>query len=226
MNVSSMAEIAALAGDPARAGMLQALLDGRALTATELAHVAGVAPQTASGHLGQLTRAGLIAMERQGRHRYHRLASPAVARLLESLMLLAAEARPSRRATVGPRDEKMRAARTCYDHLAGRLGVGIAQAMADAGYVEFAEDAGLVTADGERFLARLGVALEGPARTSRPLCRLCLDWSERRPHLAGRLGAALCSHCLERGWIRRRADGRALDITPAGARAFHEMFGL
>jgi hypothetical protein len=120
----------------------------------------------------------------------------------------------------------MRAARTCYDHLAGRLGVGIAGAMADRGYIEFAEDAGLVTPDGERFLARLGVALEAPARTSRPLCRLCLDWSERRPHLAGRLGAALCSHCLDRGWIRRRADGRALDITPAGGRAFREVFGI
>jgi len=227
MNVASMAEIAALAGDPARAGMLHALMDGRALTAAELAHVAGVAPQTASGHLGQLTRAGLLSVQRQGRHRYHRLASPAVARMIESLMLLAAEARPAaRRAVTGPRDEKMRVARTCYDHLAGRLGVGIAQAMADRGYIEFAEDAGLVTADGERFLARLGVALGTPERTSRPLCRLCLDWSERRPHLAGRLGAALCSHCLHQGWIRRRADGRALDITPAGARAFHEVFGL
>jgi DNA-binding transcriptional ArsR family regulator len=227
MNVASMAEVAALAGDPARAGMLHALMDGRALTASELAEVAGIAPQTASGHLGQLTRAGLLAVERQGRHRYHRLASPAVARLLESLMLLAAEARPStRRVSTGPRDEKMRAARTCYDHLAGRLGVGIAGAMAERGYIEFAEEAGLVTAAGERFLARLGVSLETPARTSRPLCRLCLDWSERRPHLAGRLGAALCSHCLTRGWIRRRADGRALDITPAGAHAFHAVFGL
>jgi DNA-binding transcriptional ArsR family regulator len=227
MNVSSMAEIAALAGDPARAGMLQALLDGRALTATELAAVAGIAPQTASGHLGQLTRAGLLSVQRQGRHRYHRLASPTVARLLESLMLLAAEARPPARPRVtGPRDEKMRAARTCYDHIAGRLGVGIADALAGRGYVEFAEEAGLLTADGERFFARLGIGLDGPGRISRPLCRLCLDWSERRPHLAGRLGAALCTHCLASGWVRRRADGRALDITPAGARAFHEVFGL
>ena len=227
MNVASMAEIASLAGDPARAGMLQALMDGRALTATELAHVAGVAPQTASGHLGQLTRAGLLAVERQGRHRYHRLATPAVARLLESLMLVASETRPAAPPrVVGPRDEKMRAARTCYDHLAGRLGVGIADAMAARSYVEFAEDAGLVTAAGEKFLARLGVGLDAAARTSRPLCRPCLDWSERRPHLAGRLGAAICAHCLDRNWIRRRPDGRALDITPAGARAFREVFGL
>jgi len=227
VNVASMAEIASLAGDPARAGMLQALMDGRALTASELAHVAGIAPQTASGHLGQLTRAGLLAVERQGRHRYHRLATPAVARLLESLMLVASEARPPARPhVVGPRDEKMRAARTCYDHLAGRLGVGIADAMIERGYVEFAEDAGLVTAAGEQFLARLGVGLDAGARTSRPLCRPCLDWSERRPHLAGRLGAAICSHCLDRGWVRRRAGERALDITPAGTFAFREMFGL
>jgi DNA-binding transcriptional ArsR family regulator len=233
MNTAAMAEIAALAGDPARACMLQALMDGRALTATELAHCAGVAPQTASGHLGQLTRAGLLSVERQGRHRYHRLASPAVARMLEGLMLVAAESRPPARAHVaGPRDEKMRAARTCYDHLAGRLGVGIADAMAARGYIEFSEDAGMVTAAGEQFLARLGISVEAPAhgarpaRTSRPLCRPCLDWSERRWHLAGRLGAALCRHCLDRGWVRRRSAERALDITPSGARAFREVFGV
>jgi DNA-binding transcriptional ArsR family regulator len=227
MNTAAMAEIAALAGDPARACMLQALMDGRALTATELAHCAGVAPQTASGHLAQLTRAGLLSVERQGRHRYHRLASPAVARMIESLMLVAAESRPPVRArVVGPRDDKMRAARTCYDHLAGRLGVGIADAMAARGYIEFSEDAGLVTAAGEQFLARLGIGLHAPARTSRPLVRPCLDWSERRPHLAGRLGAAICAHCLERGWVRRHAADRALDVTPAGTRAFREVFGI
>jgi len=227
MNTAAMAEIAALAGDPARASMLHALMDGRALTATELAHAAGVAPQTASGHLGQLTRAGLLAVQRQGRHRYHRLASPEVARLLEALLLLAAETRgPQRARASGPRDEKMRAARTCYDHLAGRLGVGIADALTARGFVEFAEEAGLVTEAGERFLSGLGISMEAPARTSRPLCRTCIDWSERRPHLAGRLGAAICAHCLERGWVRRRADGRALDITPAGGLAFREVFGL
>jgi DNA-binding transcriptional ArsR family regulator len=233
MNTAAMAEIAALAGDPARACMLQALMDGRALTATELAHAAGVAPQTASGHLGQLARAGLISVERQGRHRYHRLASAAVARMMEGLMLVAADSRPAVRArVVGPRDEKMRAARTCYDHLAGRLGVGIADAMSARGYLELSEDAGLVTAAGEQFLARLGVSLEAPAqgarpaRTSRPLCRPCLDWSERRWHLAGRLGAAICSHCFDRGWVRRRAADRALDVTPLGTRAFREDFGV
>jgi hypothetical protein len=153
--------------------------------------------------------------------------------MIESLMLVAAESRPPVCArVVGPRDEKMRAARTCYDHLAGRLGVGIADAMGARGYIEFSEDAGLVTAAGEQFLARLGIGLQAPAqgarpaRTSRPLCRPCLDWSERRWHLAGRLGAAICAHCLERGWVRRRAGERALDVTPAGARVFREVFGI
>ena len=143
------AEIAALAGDPARAGMLHALMDGRALTASELARTAGITPQTASGHLARLTAAGLLAVEKQGRHRYHRLASPAVAQMMESIMRVASDQDFSRpRVVVGPRDAALRAARTCYDHLAGRLGVALADAMVAGGHVELASDAGLMTDSG------------------------------------------------------------------------------
>lgn len=230
-STTQMAEIAALIGEPARAAMLQALMDGRALTATELARAAGITPQTASGHLAQLTGAGLLAMERQGRHRYHHLASPKVAGLLENLMQVAVtiDRGPARRPVTGPRDPAMRLARTCYDHLAGRLGVAIADSMSRQGFVELGDDAGLVTPDGARFLATLGIDADlvlSPKPTSRLICRPCLDWSERRPHLAGRLGAALCRHCIASAWVRKRSGSRALEITPAGDRALRALFGF
>lgn len=221
------AAIAALAGDPTRAGMLQALMDGRALTATELARVAGIAPQTASGHLAQLTAAGLVAMQKQGRHRYHRLATPAVARMLESIMQVASEREPARpRLTTGPRDAGLRKARTCYDHLAGQLGVALADALLRRGHAELTEDAGIVTDKGLTFLAGLGIDVRTPAASGRVLCRPCLDWSERRPHLAGRIGAVLCDHSLAQGWIRRLDGTRAVTITPKGQRLFHEAFDV
>jgi DNA-binding transcriptional ArsR family regulator len=225
------AEIAALAGDPGRAGMLHALMDGRALTASELARVAGIAPQTASGHLSRMTAIGLVSVERQGRHRYHRLATPAVAHMLESIMQVASDLEPPRkRFTVGPRDAALRNARTCYDHLAGRLGVALADGLVAEGFAEFSGDAGIVTDAGVGFLGRIGidVAAIAPRRAKgagRVLCRPCLDWSERRPHLAGAIGAAICSHSFERGWIGRIAGTRAVTITPSGARVFREQFG-
>ena len=225
-STASIAEVAALVGDPARACMLQALMDGRALTAGELAQAAGVAPQTASGHLAQLTRAGLLAVQQQGRHRYHKLAAPQVAQLLESLMLVAVGTLTPRLRT-GPRDEGLRRARTCYDHLAGRLGVALADAMARSGYVTIQEDAGVITRKGNRFLASLNIVFDTARKpVALPLCKLCLDWSERRPHLAGKLGAALCHHCVDSGWIRRRAGSRALDITPKGQRSLKSLFDV
>lgn len=225
-STASIAEVAALVGDPARACMLQALMDGRALTAGELAQAAGVAPQTASGHLAQLTRAGLLAVQQQGRHRYHKLAAPQVAQLLESLMLVAVGTLTPRLRT-GPRDEGLRRARTCYDHLAGRLGVALADAMARSGYVTIQEDAGVITRKGNRFLASLNIVFDTAKKpVALPLCKLCLDWSERRPHLAGKLGAALCRHCVDSGWIRRRAGSRALDITPKGQRSLKSVFDV
>jgi DNA-binding transcriptional ArsR family regulator len=222
------AQVAALAGDPARAAMLHALMDGRALTASELARVAGVAAQTASGHLARMTAVGLLVPEKQGRHRYHRLSSLAVARMMESIMQVAADLEPKRQLTIGPRDQALRAARTCYNHLAGRLGVALTDAMVERQYVDLEADAGLVTESGMDFLARIGVppqTLAAQRKKGRVLCRPCLDWSERRPHLAGVVGAALCAHCLDRGWVRRIEGTRALAITPKGQRMFREQFG-
>lgn len=214
----AMAEVAALVGEPARAAMLQALMDGRALTAAELAGVAGITPQTASAHLARLCGSGLVSVLRQGRHRYHRLATPQVARMLESMMLVAAGTLAPR---TGPRDPAMRLARTCYDHIAGQLGVGIADAMTREGWVAMDEDAAAVTASGRAMFDGLGLDLPGGAL---PLCRICLDWSERRPHFSGRLGVALCRHSLLRGWVRKRTGSRTLDITPEGMRVFRDVF--
>jgi DNA-binding transcriptional ArsR family regulator len=225
------AEIAALAGDPARAGMLHALMDGRALTASELARVAGIAPQTASGHLTRLTAAGLLSVEKQGRHRYHRLASPGVARMMESIMQVASDLEPPRkRLTVGPREAALRRARTCYDHLAGELGVALTDALVAGSYAELTNEAGLITDSGIDFLVRIGVDLDTllarrTKRSQRVLCRPCLDWSERRWHLAGALGATICTHSFANGWIRRVDGTRAVLITPKGLRVFREQFG-
>ena len=227
---ATFARVAALAGDPARAGMLHALMDGRALTASELASVARITAQTASSHLARMTEAGLLTVEKQGRHRYHRLASPDVARMMETIMQVASTLEPPRRVSVGPRDVALRAARTCYDHLAGRLGVALADAMVEKGYAELASDGGIITDTGVGFLGRIGIDVEAiltrrGKRSTRVLCRPCLDWSERRPHLAGVNGAALCAHSLEKTWVRRLSDTRAVEITPKGWRVFREEFG-
>jgi hypothetical protein len=170
----------------------------------------------------------LVAVEKQGRHRYHRLASPAVARMLESIMQVAADAAlPQRKAFVGPRDLALRAARTCYDHLAGHLGVALADALVANGQIELATDAGIVTNSGAALFNRLGIDLDaGSKRKGRTVCRPCLDWSERRPHLAGAVGAALCKHCFSVGWIKHAEGTRAVTITVKGQRSFREVFGI
>jgi DNA-binding transcriptional ArsR family regulator len=217
----ALAEVGALIGDPARANILAALIDGRAFTATELSCIAGVTPQTASGHLAKLTQANLLAVERQGRHRYFRLASPLVGNMLESVMALAAIQLPPRRTS--RIDVAMQTARSCYDHVAGRLGVALADVMIQRGYVALDSDGGEVTADGKRFLAEFGAQLPASRRI---LCRPCLDWSERRWHLAGAAGAALFTRCLELQWLERRRGSRALTITASGRRGFTARFGL
>jgi DNA-binding transcriptional ArsR family regulator len=232
MTNTSFAEIATLAGDPARAGMLHALMDGRALTASELAAVAGITAQTASGHLSRMVTAGLLSVEQQGRHRYHRLATPSVAAMLEGIMQVAAELQPPRkRLHTGPRDAGLRAARTCYDHFAGQLGVALADGLIALGHIELTSEAGIVTDTGNRFFAQLGIELSQgrTVKSGRMLCRPCLDWSERRPHLAGVLGASLCRHSFDKGWVRRCEQTgplvkRAVLITPEGRRIFHEQF--
>jgi DNA-binding transcriptional ArsR family regulator len=221
-----LAEIGALIGDPARANILAALMDGRALTAGELAYLAGVAPQTASGHLAKLAAANLLAPAKQGRHRYYRLASPLVGHMLEGILAVAAIQLPPRRRLPSRIEEEMRTARTCYDHIAGRLGVGIADALTEAGHVVLADDGGEVTPAGAAFLATLGVELALRKGSTRAFCRACLDWSERRPHIAGAVGAALCARFRELGWVERVRDTRALRLTAAGQRGFGETFGL
>ncbi|MEH3147743.1 MAG: helix-turn-helix transcriptional regulator [Methylobacterium frigidaeris] len=223
---AAFAEIAALMGDPARAGMLEALLDGRALTAAELARAAGVTPQTASSHLAKLSGAGLLAVERQGRHRYHRLAAPSVARMMESVMAVAADRRDGpRRLATGPRDRRLRHARTCYDHLAGHVAVAVADAMVARGQLDLAPDGGVLTPAGTEFLRGLGIDLDR-ARGRRVFCRPCLDWSERRPHIAGVLGAALLDGFMARDWLRRLDGTRAVEVTPPGRAAFARAFGI
>jgi DNA-binding transcriptional ArsR family regulator len=175
-----MAEVAALVGDPARANILCALLDGRALTATELAFAAGVSPQTTSGHLGKLLSARLLLLVKQGRHRYYRLAGSHVGQMLESIMNVAL-AGPPRFQPKSKLDEKLRHARTCYDHIAGLLGVGIAERLAKREFLILGNEAGEVTPAGADFLSKLGVDLSGARAKRRVFCRPCVDWTERRP---------------------------------------------
>lgn len=224
-SANRVAEVAALVGDVARANILSALMGGQALTASELAHRAGVTPQTTSGHLAKLLDGELIALEKQGRHRYFRIASPDVAQTIHALMNLAAGG-PRRHYPVGPRDEALRRARTCYDHMAGRIAVSLVDAMSESGFVQLGDGAAIVTDEGRRFLAGFGLSLESEGRSRRPLCRTCLDWSERRPHLAGRLGAALLDRMLALQWVARLPDSRALGILPAGERGLADEFRL
>ncbi len=222
----TIAEIGALLGDSARANMLSALMGGGALTAGELAWYARVTPQTVSGHLAKLTAAGLLALERQGRHRYYRLASPLVAQMLESVGAVAAIQCPPRHRPSSRIDEALKAARTCYDHIAGRLGVALAGALVANASILWSEDGGAVTLHGEKFLADFGIDLADAMRQRRCFCRPCLDWSERRPHIAGAIGSKLARRCFDLGWIRRMKDTRALAITPRGAEGFRELFGI
>ena len=226
---NALAEIGSLLGDPGRASMLDALMGGKPLTARELAGHAGIAPQTASGHLARLLEAGLIVMQRRGRHHYHRLASPDVARLLETVAQFATrpdDAAPRRLVRTGPADEALRTARTCYDHFAGRLGVGIADALIAQGHIEIDGDGGTVTDAGQVFLPTFGIHPAVGKRPKRLFCRPCLDWSERRPHLAGALGIAIACRCFELDWVRKIEGTRAVSVTLTGRKGFLGVFGL
>jgi DNA-binding transcriptional ArsR family regulator len=220
-----IAEVAALVGDPARANILCALLGGRALTATELAAAAGVSPQTTSGHLGKLLAARLIGVMKQGRHRYYRLAGPQVGQMLEGIMNVALTG-PARFQPRSARDEQMRHARTCYDHIAGALGVGLAEQMTARGFVVLGDEAGEVTDAGTAFLAELGVDLSAALAKRRVFCRPCLDWTERRLHIGGAVGAALANRCFHLKWVEHVRDSRALTVTPTGRRGLLESFGI
>jgi DNA-binding transcriptional ArsR family regulator len=220
-----LALVAALIGDPARANMLASLLGGRALTAGELAYAARVTPQTASEHLGKLVDAGILApANRRGRHRYYGLASAQVAAMLEGIMVVAGTAAPDPRLASWRGGEALRTARTCYNHLAGRLGVGLADALRSGGHLLLDQDGGEVTPSGIAFLRGFGVDVH--AAPGSTYCRPCLDWSERRQHLAGRVGTAIASRCFDLGWVARQPDSRALTITAKGRAGFAAQFGV
>lgn len=219
---TDLAQIASLVGDPARANMLAALMGGTALTASELALEAGVTLPTASAHLSRLTDGGLMRVTRQGRHRYYALAGHQVAGMLESIMGVAATLGP-RRVLPGPRDNAMRQARVCYDHLAGEAGVAMFDAFGGHGFLKVDDEAVVLTAKGERFFEDFGLDLAAMRGRRRPLCRACLDWSVRRSHLAGSLGAAMLDRFVDLKWIRREKDSRVLRFSPTGRQSFERM---
>ena len=217
-------EIARLVGDPSRAEMLAGLMDGRAWTGRELAACANVSPSTASSHLARLVRGRLLSVVAQGRNRYYHIASPAVAQALESLMLLAPRVAP-RHASARKIAEDLQQARTCYDHLAGRLGVMLTDALVTRRAIIVSDSTGTLTQAGRVLLEPLGLE-PAEERDRRPLCKPCLDWSERRTHLAGRLGALIARVAFERGWIRRKKDSRAVDVTEKGIAELRARFGV
>ncbi|MGD9785501.1 MAG: ArsR/SmtB family transcription factor [Hyphomicrobiaceae bacterium] len=232
MSGARFSQIAAMLAEPPRSMMMLALMDRRALTASELARVGGVTPQTASGHLARLLEAGLIAVAAQGRHRYFQIASADVGRMIEGILQVAAQAPvPCKR--TGPAEAALRRARTCYDHIAGRLGVTLAEALVERGRLVMDTDGARLTSEGWAFLEHVGLALPSEERVGgrakarrRVLCRPCLDWSERRPHLAGAVGAALLDTALKQTWVRREEGTRALAITQKGMIVFRREFGI
>lgn len=217
-----IARVAALLGDPARANMLTALIAGQSLTAGELAREAGVTAQTASSHLAKLEAGALVVRRKQGRHGYFALADEDVARVVEQLMSLA-ERTGARRVRPGPRDPALRRARVCYDHLAGDLGVAMLDALIVQGRIAEAGGNLTLTSKGRAFATAFGVEL-GEGR--RDACRACLDWSVRRSHLAGTMGAGLLSRVYALKWARRVPDTRIVAFTPSGLKAFGDTFGI
>jgi DNA-binding transcriptional ArsR family regulator len=214
--VADMAAIAALIGDPARARILESLMSGAALTATELALEANIAPSTASSHLAKFVERQILRVHQQGRHRYYRLDGEEIAEMLESLMSIAATRAPRRR--TGPADPALRIARVCYDHLAGERSVWLFEQLRERGAIE-GRDSFTLTRDGETFLARFGIDVERLTKSRRTLCRPCLDWSERRPHLGGAIGAAILDCIFTRRWARRDLNSRAVVFSAAGDQA-------
>ncbi|HXW39568.1 MAG TPA: helix-turn-helix domain-containing protein [Xanthobacteraceae bacterium] len=223
---ANMVEVAALVGDTARATMLAALMNGQSLTGSELAYLAHVSRPTASEHLAKLVEARLVAVTRKRRFNYYRIASPLVARMLESMKVVAAIEVPPRYQPRSARDDALRFARTCYDHLAGQVAVALADALVVRGHIVLGEDGGEVSESGAQFLADLGVDLTPRAHSRRIYCRPCLDWSERRNHVAGHIGAEICRCCLQRGWFKRDRDSRALRLTTEGADGLMATFGV
>lgn len=228
ITVNALSEVAALMGDPARAAMLSLLMDGRAHTASDLAHAASITAQTASGHLARMVDGNLLAVRAEGRNRFYRLSSGDVAHAIESLMALAGtRAAPASKSAAWRRDPDLRFCRTCYDHLAGQVGIAVTDSLTQHGHLEpkGARDWQL-TQSGELFCERLGVDLFGARKASaRHFARQCLDWSERRPHISGSLGAAIADTFFKRGWAERLRRSRTVRLTDSGRRALTRDFG-
>ncbi len=221
---AALAAVASLIGDPSRATILSALLDGGALTAGELARAASIAPQTASGHLAQLVAGGLLVVDAQGRRRYYRIAGADVAHAIEALSAITPPPLPQR--ALRSRPAAIRCARTCYDHLAGQLGVELADALVARGILSRTGREFLVTAAGALWFAELGVDIELVRRSRRKFATTCLDWTERRHHIGGALGAALATRLFELAWVTRMEASRALRITVAGRIALDRLLRL
>jgi DNA-binding transcriptional ArsR family regulator len=217
--------VAKCLANPARSVMVGCLLDGRALTAGELARSAGVLPSTASQHLAQLLAAGLVTATSQGRHRYFTLASPQTAEGLEALARICPP-RTARSLTASREDAALRFARMCYDHLAGKLGVAILDAVLIKDWLQAANAGFVVTAEGRRAFEQLGIDLDAAQWRRRVFARACMDWTERRPHLAGALGSSLAAELLEQKWLERRERGRAVRVTPQGSDRLSDLLGV
>jgi len=222
---AAIAPVAEILSDPARVAMLMALSDGREVPAGELALAAGVTAPTASAHLARLATVGLIGVRREGRHRFYRLVRPELVQAMEALAVLAPEAAPRthRQARIG---RAVRAARTCYDHLAGQLGVALTQALVSRGALRPDGTQFELTRAGTDLFEQFGIDLANVRAKRRGFAPACLDWSERVPHIAGSLGAALLTALFDRGWIERTAESRAVSVTLAGRRGLERMFGV
>ncbi|WP_448952053.1 ArsR/SmtB family transcription factor [Labrys neptuniae] len=224
--IPNFAAAASLIADPARASMLTALLDGRALPAGELAYAARIAPQTASSHLAKLLSGGLLTVETEGRHRYYRLAGGHVAEALERLAMLA-PIEPIRRKAIGGKALQLRYCRCCYDHLAGQVGVAVTQGLTARGYLAAADDKQFrLTGDGGDWFRAIGLDIDALKPTARGLARQCLDWTERSHHLAGPLGVHFMQVMCAKGWLRRTKHSRAIEVTPRGWIEFKRELGL
>ena len=221
---AAVSRIAAAIGEPARARMLYCLSDGRARTSTELAVIAQVTPSTASVHLQRLKEQRLVKVRAQGKHRYYSLEGSNVAAALEALSVLAGGTRP---AFVPNTPNRLRAARTCYDHIAGALGVALHDRFQALGWLTTVGDDGRdLTREGTKAVELLGIDVEATRAQRRRFAYSCVDWSERRPHLGGSLGAALLKIALARKWVIPDLDSRALDVTSFGLRELNRRFGL
>src|SRR5260370_14631694 len=220
----NLVEVAAIVGDTARATMLNALMGGQSLAATELASCANVTGVRASGHMSKLVAARLLTATRQRRFSYYRIASPLVATMLESIKVVAAIEVPPRRQPRSANEDALCFARSCYDHLAGWVGGAVTDALVAMGHIVLTDEGGEVTSSGQRFLSAFGADLR--PRTRRIFCQPCLDWSERRYHIKGLVGARILDRLLELGWLKCVSDSRALQLTSSGKAGFAETFQI